>query len=454
MTPRFESAGRARTAGWIALLALLLVYGVHQARGDFPYQYAFDLYHPWAIARAADTPGAPSNPYTQTAAYGELAAQTAAGSASTALHAAARFWEGRNSATRFEPTGTPLYYAALAFLPRDYDSAHQLMALVQFACLGAAIVMLGRLRGWGWWPTLCAAALAWCTFNPFTQDVKFANAASIQAACIAGLIVLASRGWLERNRLIDRAYLAALVLLVLFKPNTVLIAAALAAHYHFTRGTRRLAESAVIAALIAFAAAALSSWRFHDAGVWIDWYRYTQGMNGGTLLYPAADGNLSLVKMLSERAGSRGFAVYSAIAALLFVAALALALTARGRAPQRLLPGARAVVADPWLMASAAVLATFLVSPLVWPHYWVLLVIPMLRFVAWEGRWDASTTWTVVAYVALSRAPLQVLLDVAPPAIYSFMLFSWMPLLAALVIQVARTASASRSPRHAEAAMA
>jgi len=173
-------------------------------------------------------------------------------------------------------------------------------------------------------------------------------------------------------------------------------------------------------------------------------------MNGGTLLYPAADGNLSLVKMLSEQGAAHGIALRSAIAALIFAAAVGLALTSRGRSPERLLPAARALLVEPWLMASVAVLATFLVSPLVWPHYWVLLVIPMMRFVAWEGRWDASTAWTVVAYAALSRAPLQLLLEVARPAIYSFMLFSWMPLLPALLIQVARSGSAGM-PRQAEA---
>jgi hypothetical protein len=440
MTPRPDAARALRAGGWLVLLVLLLVYGVNQARGDFPYQYAYDLYHPWAIASAAGTPGAPANPYTQTAAFGEFAAATARDSASSALRATARFWEQRNAAMRFEPTGTPLYYAALSFLPRDYDAAHRLAALLQFACLVAAVAMLGRLRGWRWLPALCAAAFVAATFNPFTQDVKVANAASIQAACLAGLIVIASNGRLDRSRILDRAWLAALALLVLFKPNTALIAAALAAHYHYTRGTRRFVVAASIAAVVALAAVALSSWRFHDAHAWSDWFRYTQGMNGGTLLYPTTDGNMSLVKMLSER-GAWGVAVYSVLAALAFMAAVALALTARGRDPGRLAHGARAMLAQPWLMASAGVLATFLVSPLVWPHYWVLLVIPLLRFTAWEGRWDASTAWSVIAYVALSRLWLAFMLDVAAPAVGSFLFFSWMPLLPAFLIQAARTAA-------------
>jgi Glycosyltransferase family 87 len=443
MTPRLEAARSARTGVWIVLLVLMLGYALHEAHGDFPYQYAFDLYHPWGIARAAEAPGAPSNPYRQTAELGAFAHAAAESSDSVALRAASGFWHARNPAVGFEPTGTPLYYATLSLLPAGFDVAHLLMTVLQFASLGAAIVILARLRNWRWLPTLCLAALALCTFNPFTQDVKFANAASVQTACIAALVMLAQRGRLEASALGDRGFLAALALLVLFKPNTALIAAALAASYHVTRGTRRFMQGALVASVTALLAVALSCWRFHDPSIWLDWFRYTQGANGGTLLYTAADGNLSLVKMLSERGSSYGVAGYSMLAALVFALLAAAGITQMGRAPQRLIPGLRAVVGDAWLVASAGVLGTLLVSPLVWPHYYVLLVVPMLRFIAWDGRWDASTALTVVAWLALSRLPLQLLLHVAPAAIYIFMVFSWMPLLAALFIQMARAARAS-----------
>lgn len=420
------------------VLLALAGFSLHEAREDFPYQYAFDLYHPWAIAVARGSAGAPANPYTQTPAYGAFAGGLAEHSSSRSLQAAGRFWQGRNAGTRFEPTGTPLYYAALSLLPRDYDLAHELMALLQFAALAAAIVILGRLRRWSWLACLSAAALAWAAFNPFTQDVKFANAASLQTACVAALIAIAARRTWERNAFADAGYLAALVLLVLFKPNTGLIAACLAAHYGYARGAIRFARGALIAAVCSAIAVALASWVFHDARIWLDWYRYVNGANGGTLLYPAADGNLSLVKMLSERAPLHGVGFYSAMAGAVFLLLAFAGLTVMGREKERLACGVRALLSDPWLLASAGVLATFLVAPLVWPHYWVLLVVPLMRFIAWEGRWDASAVLSVLALVALSRWPLQVLLDTAPAAIYIFMLFSWMPLLPALGLQLAR----------------
>ena len=435
---RTERRG-ARTGAWIALLLLLLGFSLHEAREDFPYQYAFDLYHPWAIALARGERRAPTNPYTQTPAYGAFAGAVAERSPSPSLQAAGRFWQGRNAQTRFEPTGTPLYYAALSVLPSDFDRAHEVMALLQFAALAAAVVILGRVRRWRWLPCLCAAAFAWAAFNPFTQDVKFANAASLQTACVAGLIALAARRTWETSALVDSAYLAALALLVLFKPNTGLIATCLAVHYGYIRGAVRFARGAGIAVGCSAVAVAFAAWVFHDAGIWLDWYRYVNGANGGTLLYPAADGNLSLVKMLSERAPLHGVSFYSAAAAAVFLLLAFAGLTVMGREPARLAPGIRALLGDPWLLASAGVLATFLVAPLVWPHYWVLLVVPLMRVVAWEGRWrDGSTALSLLALVALSRWPLQLLLDTAPAGIYVFMLFSWMPLLPALGLQLAR----------------
>ena len=438
MTPRSAAARSARRGAWIALLLLLLGFALHQAREDFPYQYAFDLYHPWAISLAHDSALAPANPYTETQAFGAFAGEAAQRSPSRSLQAAGRFWEGRNAAMRFEPTGTPLYYATLALLPAGYDAAHLAMALLQFAALAAAVLVLGRLRGWPWIACLCAAAIAWIAFNPFTQDVKFANAASLQTACVAALVAIAARRRFDASRAADRLYLAALALVVLFKPNTALIAASLAAHYAWMCGPRRFAQGAAIAAGVSIAAIAASSAYFRDAAIWIDWYRYVSGTTGGTLLYPAADGNLSLVKMLSERGAAHGVAFYSAIAALAFALLAYAGATRLGREPARAAAVLRAVLADPWLLAAAAVLATFLVAPLVWPHYWVLLAIPILRFFLWQGRWDASTAWTAIALVALSRWPLQALVEAAPAAIYGFMLFSWMPLLVALGLQLAR----------------
>ena len=105
-------------AGWAALLAALLAYAIFNARADYAYQYAFDLYHPWGIRAAREAAGHAVNPYVDTARVGAYVGDIAQSSPSRALRAAGGFWQQRNEATRFEPTGTPLYYALFAFLPR------------------------------------------------------------------------------------------------------------------------------------------------------------------------------------------------------------------------------------------------------------------------------------------------------------------------------------------------
>jgi len=424
-------------AGWAALLAALLAYAIFNARADYAYQYAFDLYHPWGIRAAREAAGHAVNPYVDTARVGAYVGDIAQSSPSRALRAAGGFWQQRNEATRFEPTGTPLYYALFAFLPQDYDAAHALLATLQFLAVGAGVYLLGRTRGWSRGASLCMAAAVWATFNPFTQDVKFGNVNSIQFLAVAAFIAVAQRAPWSRSWL-DRAYLPALALFVLAKPNTGLIALALAAHYLQARGVRRFATGAWISLVVMAAGIAAGAAWLGGLDAWGDWYRYTQGMNGGTLLYTAREGNLSIVKMLSETGGATSVGGYALAAAIVLAAAVLLALSARGREPARLAPGLRALLADPWLAASIAVLATFAVSPLMWPHYWVMALVPFMRLFLWRGRWDATTLAAALAYALLSRPVLGALYDPARgAAIYTFMMFSWTPLVVALLLECA-----------------
>jgi hypothetical protein len=434
--PRRNALARA---GGLLLLVVLAAYALFNAREDYAYQYAFDLYHPWGIRAAREAGDGRVNPYTDTARVGALVAERAEASSSLALHRAAVFWKIRNAQMRFEPTGTPFLYALFAFLPHDYDAAHLLFVVLQFAAVAAGVYLLGRQRGGRPLACLCLAAFVWATFNPFTQDVKFGNVNSMQFLAVAAFIAAAHGRAFDRSRALDMLYLPALVLFALAKPNTGLIVLALAAHYALSAGGQRLVRAAILSLVALVAGVLVGIGYLGDTHAWIDWYRYTQGMNGGTLLYTAREGNLSIVKMLSETGQAKlGVAGYSAAVALVLAAAMLLALSERGRAPRKILPGIVAVLEDPWLAASIAVLATFAVSPLMWPHYWVLALVPLMRFFRWHGRWDVASGCAVLAYALLSRPVLGAIYDPArAAAIYTFMMFSWTPLLVALIAELA-----------------
>ena len=63
--------------------------------------------------------------------------------------------------------------------------------------------------------------------------------------------------------------------------------------------------------------------------------------------------------------------------------------------------------------------ATFAVTPLLWPHYFVLALVPLLRFVRWRGRWDAAGAWALFAYVLMSRPLVEFMYEHARAGLFT-----------------------------------
>ena len=85
---------------------------------------------------------------------------------------------------------------------------------------------------------------------------------------------------------------------MLFKPNTPWIALALAMNYWIVRGPRQFGYGMIAGSVIAFACGAAF---FNGPGAWLDWYHFTQGMNGGSLVRTLEQGNLSPAMLLAQR---------------------------------------------------------------------------------------------------------------------------------------------------------
>jgi hypothetical protein len=440
-----QRAWRLPAALWIAILVAVTAYAAYESVTYYPQHWSMDLYHPWGVPLAHESLGHATNPYADTVRYGAFLDGVARASPSTALHWVREFWEWR-SPHGIEPTGTPFYYASQAFAPASFDRAHLLYTLADFAGAIAAVFLLARLRGAPLLPALCIVALTIGTFNPFIQDVRAGNINSVQLLVLAVMIAVSQQRLWERHAWVDRAYLAALAVFLVFKPNTLFIVAGLAAHYFVVRGARRFGTGAAIAVAASIAAATYAAWYFGSAGVWIDWLRYTQGANGGTLVYPLVKGNTALPVMLSERAGAYGTAGYSMLLAAAFAVALAACASSLGREPARVVPALRAWLADPWIAASLGALAMFVASPLLWPHYFMFALIPIAWLARPERPRDAAVACAVLSFVLFSRMALGPLVMAGMGRLaYSVMFFSWVPLLPVAFARLARVAAAARS---------
>ena len=391
---------------WLALV-LALVLGADAAR-TLPTQVGIDFYHLWGVPMGQRASPAPPSPYAQTPEYAALLNTLADSSSDPAFRLANRFKR------EIAPTGTPLFYAAFAFLPDDYGAAHLLFAALQYLAGAAAVFLLARLRGVAPWPALCVALAVELTFNPFVQDVKWGNATAFQLLFLAACLHASLSGALARGRA-HALFLPALALFVIFKPNTIWVAAMLALHYASLRGARDTLVGAALALPAAALAWGLGAWYFHDASIWNEWLAYARG---GSLAYGFEEGNQSWPMLFAQLSPSQSALGYS----LLVSALIAVALVARGRDWPR----------DAWAAASVGVLFTLAASPLVWPYYHLFALIPMAWLFRARGRWDGPSWCVVASYAALSSPLLAVLLAAGQLGMLRLIMFlSWLPLVPA-----------------------
>ena len=410
---------------WLAVLLAILVAG--DAARTFPTQVGIDFYHLWGVPMGQRASTEPISPYAQTQAYAALLNVIADNSTSDALRWANRFKR------EIAPTGTPLFYATFGFLPDDYGTAHALFAVLQYLAGAAAVFILARLRGLATWPALCVAFAVELTFNPLVQDVKWGNATCFQLLFIAAALAVCQRRLYERSRTVDGAFLAALAVFVLFKPNTIWIAAALALHYAAVRGARRTAVAAALALPAAAIAWGLGAWYFHDAAIWNEWLTYVRG---GSLVYRFEEGNQSWPMLLAQLAPGQDAYRFSILVSV-FMAAVIAALLMRDGGGQVLVPRARAVLADPWAAASLGVLFTLAAAPLVWPYYHLFALVPIAWLILGE-RWDAAATCAALSYAALSSPVLAILVAGEQYTVLRMLMFlSWIPLLPAVWWRIA-----------------
>ena len=427
---------KARLA-FAALAMVLAIVVVADAARSFPTQAGIDFYHLWGVPMGQRASAAPLSPYAQTGQYAQLLNVLAENSASEALRTANRFKR------EIAPTGTPLFYAAFAFLPDDYGTAHLLFAVLQYIAGAGAIFLLARLRGVTAWPALCIALAVELTFNPFVQDVKWGNATAFQLLFIATCLYVARQGVLARRAWADRLFLPLLTIFVLFKPNTIWIAAALAVHYAAVRGARHTAigaASAVPAALLAWAAGAAY---FGNAAIWNEWLAYARG---GSLVYRFEEGNQSWPMLLAQIAPVHDAWRYGLLVSAFAIVVLAAVMLRDGRT-DALVPRARAVFSDPWAAVSIGVLFTLASSPLVWPYYHLFALLPIFWLVRTHGRWDGPSWCAVATYAALSSPVLALLIAAEQLAALRLVMFlSWLPLVPAALLRLAPLAHSRESP--------
>jgi hypothetical protein len=341
---------------------------------------------------------------------------------------------------------TPFLYAAFAGFPADYERAQALFAFIQYAAAWAAVFVLARLCSAAPWPAACIAFFVLLTFNPFAQDVRVGNVNSLQLLALSLLVGISWRKRFTGNDVIDGLFVGSLAVLVAFKPNTPWIAAALAIHFLLVRGARAFAIGAAEAVLLGIAAFAIGAWYMGGPHAWLEWLDLARGMDGSAMALPYERGNLSLAMLLGRGSATLGSKGYGIVLAFALALALGVALSDGGRT-KALGAAARRAFSDPWFAASVGILFTFATSPLVWPHYHMMLLVPIAWLLMRAGSCRACAWGAALCFIVLSRAVIDPLVWMRMfDLLQALTLLSWVALLPGVVVyareaRYARTAA-------------
>jgi len=410
---------RTAAAAGAAVLGLLLGLG---AITTFRYQPGIDFYQFWGVPLARASANLQATPYTDGPAYAQVLNAMADASASAKLR------EANRQRRTLEPMGTPFLYAAFAVFPEDYPRAQALFAVIQYAAAWAAVYILARLASAAPWPAACLAFFVLLTFNPFAQDVRVGNVNSLQLLALAVLVAVSSRKVFSGNDWVDGLFVGSLALLVAFKPNTPWIAAALAVHYFFVRGPRAFAIGAAEAVLLGLAAFAVGAAYMGGAHAWIEWIDLARGMDGSAVALPYERGNLSIAMLLARASPLLGSKGYGLLLAGFLALAIVMALSVGGRAKAG--GAARRAFSDPGFAASVGILFTFATSPLVWPHYHMLLLVPIAWLLTRAGSCRVCAWGAAACYLVLSRVVIDPLVSMGMfELLQALTLLSWLALL-------------------------
>ena len=421
-----------RTIAAAFAAALLALAALHIWR-TIPSAPAVDFYHLWAIPQAHDAVGA--DPYTARNAYADHLNHVADGSPSPSLQRA-------NAARRaILPTGTPSFYAVFALLPRDFDRALTLFAFAQFAAFIAAATLLLRAHGMPGFAAVALAAAAVFLFKPFRQDVFSGNVNSFQLLGVAVLV----RWSMARERLPDMVFTcgfpALLAALAIFKPNIGWILALLGVHYAVVAGRRALGQALAAAAVAVLAYGALGELYFDGFSTWWNWMRYLRGEDGGGVLFTVAQGNHSPVEFLAELTPRIGLVKAEAAVTAVILGPIAWALVRRAGAWRDNLVAA---FGDARFVAACGALLTIAASPLVWPHYQVLALLPLL----WLASGKAGAPGVILATLAGTAFFTPVIETMYArhfATAHLMVLLAWVPLAAGMGVAAARVAAARRA---------
>ncbi|MCE9593244.1 MAG: hypothetical protein K8S98_03525 [Planctomycetes bacterium] len=432
----------------VVLWCLALFVALHSLAivvQSFAPQRGIDFYHYWGIPAARELAGAEElgTPYANGPRYAAILNRAA--DASSDRH----FQQANAERRSIDPTGTPFFYLCFAALPDDFTTAHLWFRAGQWLCLWLALFWFACQVGIDRAVAAVLAGLVPAFLYPFHSDLAVGNVNTYQLLACVALAWLATTMVRGRSLAIGCVLAAGLVALVVFKPNLAPVSAALALVVWTALGVRRASLASLVglgggAVCVALSCAYFGGWR-----AWSEWYAFLHGPTGSKVAdYAVTDGNHALSVVLVDHGGNPNYASdtyrLSVVVAVLLAVSWIVAVFV-GRRGRTLVARWREVGTDAQLVLCSALVFTLAASPLVWVHYGVFALPPIVWCLRPGTHAALRRTCGVVALAAYgsSLAPLvgplgYKLLDYGPYVDA----FAWVPLWLVVLAELVRPRAA------------
>jgi hypothetical protein len=374
-SPRPPGSSRWQRLSQPAALLALLAMGC-----SFCYAWraaqrcsGIDFYHFWTTARGVAQRQV-ENPYSaggREKLFLEVARKASAkGLSPFETLAAKTIFEIDSPKRRMHTVASLLLFAVIRpFSFGDAEGGYKAFTFVSNVCFLLAVLLLCRLLGYSLPAALLVPTILLAWHGPFLNDLGVGNVGRLQFAVAAVAVWLQGKG--RAGPLLGGLTSG---LLVVFKPNILLVAAAVALVWLVNRRFRTVALNAAGAAIGAAAGLCLAALFFGSFQCWKDWLAILPEVLAS--VRTVADGNTGLANLLLA-ATARDFSHVLLAILLLLLAVTAWLGRRRGQSPAApSSPSAdnQALARETLLAAGIGSAIMLLSARLVWPHYFVLSI--------------------------------------------------------------------------------
>ncbi|MBU5611373.1 glycosyltransferase family 87 protein [Geomonas azotofigens] len=376
-----------------ALIAIILVCGSYSAWDKYETSIAVDFYQMWGIGSAmkASDHSLPA-PYFAKSQYGKILDAISEATPDERLQVANKT-NHQLYDYGLEPTATPLLFTLFALFPQNYSQSYGTFLACDLSLFAFSIVLL--FKRFDSLSTFLVLLFAIILYEPFRSDLNLGNLNLFQFSAVSiGLYYFEKVRSHEASFASRCIFLALIAFGTLIKPNLALIATTFAAPLLLLNRREeiiRLLATLVTSVILLLAIPCIY---FKSFTVWSQWLQYIT--TAGKLNFGLFSGNLSTTAVIAFVSGQPSDSIKIVVLVLCAIFGIVAMFCSTRRSLRCLLGGSDSSIA-------VAMIVTLAISPLVWWHYYLILLVPIIWLVNVRPRFSVHSALAVLSLLLASN---------------------------------------------------